>query len=283
MAGYGVFLTYFTLLVCHYRLLLEQGAGANSAATEAVLRVIHTPWAITDVTSILLGICSVGFALGGFLFGYRSSDPCPGYSAVHNAHEEADEALEDNRDEYRDTVKRGTKARGPKVNERREASERARTGYGDTVRDLNAVVAEYDYKRTGLNDSYLNCISRYRDKVAKIWNPGRVRPAYFAQAPEAFKPEDFLVIDHKASADAQAFSQNLTRYAQDFEAEAEQVHRKLDELQGWAARDRHEFFSHCDAIARGDAPDEPIVSPPPDDDIDEDGSSAAADNVLRFS
>lgn len=100
-----VFAAMFTLIGIGALVLLHAFAakfrdataavGEERAFEVAVQRMLETPWAVDDISSIYLFGLGVLFAIGAFWKGYRFDDPYPFYGATYRRMEHA-------RDEYSD-------------------------------------------------------------------------------------------------------------------------------------------------------------------------------------
>ncbi|ARV17649.1 hypothetical protein AEP_00689 [Curvibacter sp. AEP1-3] len=90
------------LLVAHYREALVLGLeNAESAALEAFL---IAPFRLTEVSSMVLLLVSVGFALVAVFDGYKLDDSYPGYGKEHRKLLEAEEAYSGGLDSLQDML-----------------------------------------------------------------------------------------------------------------------------------------------------------------------------------
>lgn len=244
---YLLFLATYTLLVAHYRAALM--VDSEQAAVQAVLRLIHSPFAIYDFHTLLLVICSVLFSVVSFTTSFLAADPYPGYSREQANWMKRKTRVEAEESAYIQGIDTVTQPMLDAADRRLTEACRARDTYREHVAAARSLVSDYDYSVRRLDSARAKLVDRYRSVNQRIRDTPP--PAYFTDngsefvkgagtVPPAF---DMSALEHAAEV-MQSFSID----ASDLRKKAAEVKRRIWELRANARSGSDVFFAEVEGL-----------------------------------
>lgn len=255
---FGYFPAY-TLLVAHYRAALM--VDTEQAAVQAVLRLIHTPFAIYDFHTWLLVICQALFSLGSFMTGFLAADPYPGYSREQANWMKRKTRVEAEESDYIRGIDAVTQPMLDAVDQRLTEACRARDTYREHVAEARSLVSDYDYSVRRLDSARAALVNRYRDVNHRIRDTPP--PAYFADSTSELVKGSGTVspaFDMSALEHAAEVMQNFSIDASDLRQKAAEVKRRIWELRANARSGSDVFFAEAEGLPEPHASTVPPVA-----------------------
>ena len=256
---YLLFLATYTLLVAHYRAALL--VDSEQAAVQAVLRLIHAPFAIYDFHTLLLVICSVLFSVVSFTSSFLAADPYPGYSREQANWMKRKRAVETEESAYIQGIDAVTQPMLDAVDRRLTEACRARDTYREHVAAAKSLVSDYHYSERRLDSSRVELVDRYRGVNQRIRDTPP--PAYFADnASELVKGSGTVspAFDMPALEHAAEVMQGFSIDASDLRQKAAEVKRRIWELRANARSGSDVFFAEAEGLPEPHASRVPPVA-----------------------
>jgi len=244
---YLLFLAIYTLLVAHYRAALL--VDSEQAAVQAVLRLIHTPFAIYDFHTLLLVICSVLFSVVSFTTSFRAADPYPGYSREQARWKKCKTAVEAEESAFIQGIDAVTQPMLDNVDRRSTEASRARETYRESVAVARNLVADYHYAASRLKSACSELVGRYRGINQRIRDTPP--PAYFAVNKPEFLPNSGAVLfpfDLSALEHAEKTMASFSNDASDLREKADKVKQQIWALRASARSGSDVFFAEVEGL-----------------------------------
>lgn len=268
---YIVFLVPFTLLGAHFRDALLM--VPEDATTEAVLQLIENPFAIYDVNTRLLVICSAIFSITAFAAGLLSADPYPGFSRVHARWVMAHSKLLSARANYLAGIDALTEPMLLALTARLRQARLEREQFAKYVSSDRQLAEDYLYFERRIMLTYISLIHRHHS--ANLQVRGTPAPAYFELEPVlGGQPLD---LDLTRLTQNEALTRRFPQHSQDLAKWAANLQAQIRELRRKARAQAEDFFTAAEEVAERRCEPQPNVQGPPLETASPDGDNVPAE------
>ncbi|MGH8474523.1 MAG: hypothetical protein ACRER2_01915 [Methylococcales bacterium] len=240
---YIVFLVPYTLLGAHFRDALLM--SPEDATTDAVLLLIENPFAINDVNTLLLVICSTIFAITAFSAGLLAADPYPRFSRLHNHWVMCHSKLLAARCNYLGGIDALTEPMLTVVTVRLREARLEREHFAKFVCTAQQLSEDYLYCERRIASTYTSLIQRVRSINLQVRD--MPAPAYFAH--ELVLDSQATPLDLARLSENQSLARRFPQHAQDLATLADTVQGRIRELRRQARAGADDYFAAAEKPA----------------------------------